>query len=96
MTHLTELGDEEVVSDVVGGDVLLLLGELKEAIAAPDLHVGLRALKELLDCLEITLNIEVKMLGLARSQQLVHSVHSDEDESIPGNNIRSGNKMKIS
>ena len=88
MTHLTELGYEEVVSDVIGGDVLLLLGELEEAVTAPDLHIRLRALQQLLNSLEVTLHIEIEMLGLTRSQQLVHGIHPDEDKPIPGNKQR--------
>ena len=34
MTHLTKLGDEEIISDVVGGNILLLLGKLEETLTS--------------------------------------------------------------
>ena len=37
VTHLTELGDEEIISDMVSGQVLLLLGKLDETLTSSDL-----------------------------------------------------------
>ena len=48
------------------------------------LHVGIWAFQEFLDSFEITLNIEVQIVGGAGLQEFVHGLHANGDESVSG------------
>ena len=48
------------------------------------LHVGIRALQQFLDSLEVTLDIEVQVVGGTSLQELVHGLHTNCDKSMPG------------